>query len=132
MTGPCASHDPDWWFADEGTDEDRAARLLCSSCPLAVACYNGAVQRDEQHGTWGGQRFPLPQLELTDGPTLQPWHGQPAGYKAHGCRCTPCRQAHARDIKTWRDNRMTGAVRMAEASANKADACSQIALFDLV
>jgi hypothetical protein len=132
MTGHCADHDPDWWFADEGTSEDHAARAICASCPLAATCYNTAVQRDEQWGRWGGVRFPLPTLELADGPTLEPWHGQPAGYKAHGCRCTPCKEAHSRDVAEWRLNRMTGAVRMSATSANKLESCSQIALFDLV
>lgn len=47
-------HDPDWWFAEAG-DQRTAARKLCLDvCPHAQECANGAKQRGEDFGMWGG------------------------------------------------------------------------------
>jgi hypothetical protein len=32
---------------------------VCADCPVRRACYDGAVQRGERHGMWGGELFPI-------------------------------------------------------------------------
>ena len=35
-------------------DAMRAARALCSGCPVANECLSYALVNDERHGVWGG------------------------------------------------------------------------------
>ncbi|MCT1776385.1 WhiB family transcriptional regulator [Brachybacterium sp. p3-SID957] len=52
---PC--HDPeaaDLFFAERPAELERA-KALCSGCPLREACLEGALQRGEPWGVWGGQ-----------------------------------------------------------------------------
>lgn len=54
-TLPC--QDPatgDLWFA-ERTGEVEQAKQLCGGCPLRAACLEGALQRGEPWGVWGGE-----------------------------------------------------------------------------
>lgn len=51
---PCHRYPPDLWFAEQPEDVERA-KTLCQSCPLAQACLDGALQRGEPWGVWGGQ-----------------------------------------------------------------------------
>jgi WhiB family redox-sensing transcriptional regulator len=51
---PCHTVDPDLWFAESPADVE-AAKALCTSCPLLVACLAGALERREPWGVWGGQ-----------------------------------------------------------------------------
>lgn len=53
-TTPCQDGDPDMWFA-ENPDALRAAQALCGECPLRAACLEGALQRAEPWGVWGGR-----------------------------------------------------------------------------
>ncbi len=46
----------DLFFSDE-IPAIRAAKAICATCPLAVACLAGAVERREPWGVWGGQLF---------------------------------------------------------------------------
>lgn len=32
----------------------KKARRACGDCPIRTACLNGAIERREPHGTWGG------------------------------------------------------------------------------
>lgn len=50
---PCSSN-PELFFAEHPAALARA-RELCRSCPLAVECLAGALERREPHGVWGGQ-----------------------------------------------------------------------------
>lgn len=50
---PCAD-DPELWFA-EAPDDLEQAKLLCQACPIRVACLDGALDRAEPWGVWGGQ-----------------------------------------------------------------------------
>lgn len=54
-----ACQDPqnrDLWFAERGDDVERA-KSLCVGCPLQATCLEGAVERSEPWGVWGGQVF---------------------------------------------------------------------------
>lgn len=53
---PCQSGDPDLWFA-ESPAQLRAAQALCADCPLRSACLEGALERAEPWGVWGGRIF---------------------------------------------------------------------------
>lgn len=53
---PCATHDPELWFADHPAAVSQA-QALCRSCPLRVECLAGALERQEPWGIWGGEVF---------------------------------------------------------------------------
>lgn len=44
------------FFSDEVLDIELA-KAICSSCPLARPCLEGALARREPAGVWGGQLF---------------------------------------------------------------------------
>lgn len=46
----------DLFFSDEIPDIIEAKRI-CGTCPVAEACLEGAQQRREPWGVWGGQLF---------------------------------------------------------------------------
>ncbi|MEP7022773.1 MAG: WhiB family transcriptional regulator [Actinomycetota bacterium] len=52
---PCSSN-PQLFFAEHPDDLQRA-RALCGSCPSRLACLDGALQRAEPWGVWGGELF---------------------------------------------------------------------------
>ena len=53
---PCHVHDPETWFADtpQGVED---AKALCRTCPVQAMCLDGALERREPWGVWGGQLF---------------------------------------------------------------------------
>lgn len=51
---PCRVHDPELWFAELPQDVE-AAKALCRGCPLRVECLDGALERGEPWGVWGGE-----------------------------------------------------------------------------
>lgn len=51
---PCRRYPADLWFAESPEDVERA-KALCLDCPLAQACLDGAIDRREPWGVWGGQ-----------------------------------------------------------------------------
>ena len=51
---PCRVHDPELWFAELPADVE-AAKALCTGCPLVELCLEGALERREPWGVWGGQ-----------------------------------------------------------------------------
>ena len=53
---PCQQEDPELWFA-ESPDDVEFAKALCGTCPIQRACLDGALQRREPWGVWGGQLF---------------------------------------------------------------------------
>ncbi len=54
FTLPCHNADPDIFFAE--TDlEVAVAKSLCGACPMKQACLEGALDRREPCGVWGGQ-----------------------------------------------------------------------------
>jgi WhiB family redox-sensing transcriptional regulator len=44
------------FFSDEIEDIARA-KAICTMCPLAAPCLEGALERQEPWGVWGGQLF---------------------------------------------------------------------------
>jgi len=51
---PCRVNDPELWFAESPVDVEFA-KALCTACPLAEMCLEGALVRREPWGVWGGQ-----------------------------------------------------------------------------
>jgi WhiB family redox-sensing transcriptional regulator len=54
FTLPCHNADPELFFADSDL-EISLAKSLCGSCPMKNACLEGALDRREPCGIWGGQ-----------------------------------------------------------------------------
>ena len=53
---PCRENDAELWFADT-PDGVEFAKALCVTCPARVACLQGALDRREPWGVWGGELF---------------------------------------------------------------------------
>ena len=53
---PCRLQDPELFFADSPADVEYA-KALCSDCPVRLDCLNGALERGEPWGVWGGEWF---------------------------------------------------------------------------
>ncbi|GAB3667300.1 WhiB family transcriptional regulator [Streptomyces sparsus] len=53
---PCRSYDPEVFFAESPADVEYA-KSLCRTCPLRDACLDGAKDRREPWGVWGGELF---------------------------------------------------------------------------
>lgn len=51
---PCQDHEPELWFPDD-PDGVELAKSLCRACPLRDGCLEGALERGEPWGVWGGQ-----------------------------------------------------------------------------
>lgn len=50
---PCVD-EPDLFFADAPADLE-VAKQQCGQCPIQSACLQGAIERAEPWGVWGGQ-----------------------------------------------------------------------------
>jgi WhiB family redox-sensing transcriptional regulator len=50
---PCTD-DPELFFAEAPSDVE-AAKALCQGCRIRVACLEGALERREPWGVWGGE-----------------------------------------------------------------------------
>ncbi len=50
---PCTD-DPELWFAESPSDLEQA-KARCVACPIQAACLDGALERAEPWGVWGGQ-----------------------------------------------------------------------------
>lgn len=53
---PCRANDPELWFAESPSDVEYA-KALCIDCPVRSLCLDGALERHEPWGVWGGQLF---------------------------------------------------------------------------
>jgi WhiB family redox-sensing transcriptional regulator len=53
---PCRVFDAELWFAESPADVERA-KALCLDCPVRIACLDGALERREPWGVWGGELF---------------------------------------------------------------------------
>lgn len=51
---PCLTHDAELWFAESPDDVERA-KSLCQACPARRRCLDGALERREPWGVWGGE-----------------------------------------------------------------------------
>jgi WhiB family transcriptional regulator, redox-sensing transcriptional regulator len=55
-SAPCRTADPELWFA-ESPSEVEHAKALCQGCPVRTTCLDGALERREPWGVWGGELF---------------------------------------------------------------------------
>lgn len=53
---PCRVFDPELWFAESPSDVEFA-KALCQDCPVRSLCLEGALERREPWGVWGGELF---------------------------------------------------------------------------
>ena len=53
---PCRIYDPELWFAETPSDVENA-KALCQDCPVRALCLDGALDRGEPWGVWGGELF---------------------------------------------------------------------------
>ena len=53
---PCRAHNSELWFAESPSDVEQA-KALCLGCPVQAMCLDGALERREPWGVWGGQLF---------------------------------------------------------------------------
>jgi WhiB family transcriptional regulator, redox-sensing transcriptional regulator len=51
---PCRTHDAELFFAESPADVEYA-KSLCQDCPVRRECLNGALERREPWGVWGGE-----------------------------------------------------------------------------
>lgn len=49
----CAQTDPDSFYPARG-GSTKAAKLVCSGCPVIEECLEFALEHEERHGVWGG------------------------------------------------------------------------------
>ncbi len=53
---PCRTEDPRLWFSDLPAELEQA-KAFCRQCPLRRPCLDGAIERAEPCGVWGGEIF---------------------------------------------------------------------------
>ena len=53
---PCRVNDAELWFAESPSDVEHA-KVLCTDCPVRGLCLDGALERREPWGVWGGELF---------------------------------------------------------------------------
>ncbi|MCW2791616.1 MAG: transcription factor WhiB [Nocardioides sp.] len=53
---PCRINNPELWFAELPADVEFA-KTLCQDCPVQALCLDGALERREPWGVWGGELF---------------------------------------------------------------------------
>lgn len=114
---PCRTSDPEAWWPERTQVDDRPARMArdaCSVCDARDACLDYALAAGETAGIWGAltaaERGELGRelagedfSSRADEPIARP-HGEERTYSS-GCRCSPCRRAHAQRIADWRARR---------------------------
>ncbi len=59
------------FFSDDLRDIARAKRI-CATCPVLAECLEGALERREPWGVWGGQLFVGGKVTLTKRPRGRP------------------------------------------------------------
>lgn len=53
---PCRISNPELWFAETPADVEFA-KVMCQDCPVRAMCLEGALERREPWGVWGGELF---------------------------------------------------------------------------
>ena len=51
---PCTASDPELFFAESPVDLELA-KTVCAECPIRKECLEGALERHEPYGVWGGE-----------------------------------------------------------------------------
>jgi len=59
------------FFSDEAIDTARA-KAICGKCPLSVACLEGALERSEPWGVWGGELLESGRIVVNKRPRGRP------------------------------------------------------------
>ena len=59
------------FFSDENVDIARA-KAICTRCPLSASCLDGALERLEPWGVWGGELIDSGQIVLDRRPRGRP------------------------------------------------------------
>lgn len=52
--GLCAQTDPESFFPEHGSASRMAKKICRDLCKVDVACLEGALEREEEFGMWGG------------------------------------------------------------------------------
>lgn len=68
----------DLFFSDENPDIIRA-KQICATCPVVEPCLEGALERREPWGVWGGQLFLNGRILAQKRKPGRPPKNQPAG-----------------------------------------------------
>ncbi len=68
---PCRVYDPELWFAEAPSDVE-CAKALCQDCPVRSLCLDGALDRAEPWGVWGGELFLAGQVIARKRPRGRP------------------------------------------------------------
>ncbi|MFJ8043316.1 WhiB family transcriptional regulator [Kitasatospora sp. NPDC096147] len=69
--GACRTADPDALFV-EGAAQHRA-KAVCSGCPVRTECLAHALDRQIEHGVWGGMTERDRRALLRRRPTVASW-----------------------------------------------------------
>jgi WhiB family transcriptional regulator, redox-sensing transcriptional regulator len=73
LRSACRHEDPDLFFHPDGErgpareDRDRAAKLVCATCPVLASCRAHALRVREPYGVWGGLSEDEREAVLLDG-----------------------------------------------------------------
>lgn len=59
------------FFSDEPIETARA-KAICGKCPLSVACLEGALERAEPWGVWGGELIESGRIVVNKRPRGRP------------------------------------------------------------
>ena len=53
--GACVGHDPEVFFPPPGLNQfANEAKRICARCAVRETCLQYALDKNEQHGIWGG------------------------------------------------------------------------------
>ncbi len=55
--GRCTGGEHHHLFFSDRPEELAQAQVLCAECPVQLACLEGALERKEEWGVWGGVIF---------------------------------------------------------------------------
>ena len=76
----CADPNTEWTaiFFSEDLHDIARAKHLCAGCPVRAACLDGAMDRREPFGVWGGELFAHGHLVLQKRRRGRPPKNRPA------------------------------------------------------
>ncbi len=71
--GTCVGSDPDALFVQG--KEQRAAKVVCRGCPVALDCLSDALDNRTEFGVWGGMTERERRALLRRHPDVRSWRG---------------------------------------------------------